>query len=235
MRLPVVPLLALVLVLQGVGVAALFDLRPMHWDAPAPQAPNPDSYKPVELAVARASRRAYTEQVERPLFVAGRRPVVETAAVAAPPEPEIDLDFLEEVQLLGVYGAGGDEGGIILRQEGEVKRIAVGARLESLTLARVDGMNAVFWDGRNEHVLRLTPRPRANAPQQPRVARAEVPTPLADAVDQPPEAPPVPEQSELPAEPAAAAVAPVPASPPPVPRPRLPRPPLPRPPLPPLP
>ena len=164
MKRPVTLLLIGILVAQLVAIAALLVLRPMKWEAPPPSLPNPDSLQTLDLASPLPDQARYVVQVQRPLFVPGRRPAVDAAPVV---EEAADSDVLENVQLLGVYGATGEEGGVILRYEGELKRIAVGKRLDALTLARVDGMNAVFWDGKKEHVLRLAPIPRAAPVQRP--------------------------------------------------------------------
>ena len=164
MKRPVTLLLVGVLVAQLAAIAALLALRPTRWEAPPPSLPNPDSLQTLALASPLPERARYAVQVQRPLFVPGRRPVVEAASIV---EETADSDVLEKVQLLGVYGASGEEGGVILRYDGELKRVAVGKRLDALTLARVDGMNAVFWDGKKEHVLRLAPIPRAAPVQRP--------------------------------------------------------------------
>ena len=159
-----VPVFMVVLLLQVAAISGLLILRPTHWASPPPEAPALDAFAPFVLE-REQSADAYPVQTERPLFVPGRRPVAQAVIPAA--SVTADTDFLKDVQLLGVYGTSGEEGGVILRYEGELKRVAVGKRLELLTLARIDGMNAVFWDGKKEHVLRLAPIPRAAPVQRP--------------------------------------------------------------------
>ena len=165
MKLPVVPLLLVVMGVQIIGVVASIVLQPSEWTAPEPELPAPDSLQAWELGREGLGNEIYVAQVERPLFSLSRRPVIERAVTPEPVGSKANV--LEDVQLLGVYGTSGEEGGVILRYEGELKRIAVGKRLDALTLARIDGMNAVFWDGKKEHVLRLAPIPRAAPVQRP--------------------------------------------------------------------
>lgn len=144
-----------ILVVQGLVLAAMVFTRPIHWQAPEVQLPAPDSLAVVTLQHVRPPDGGFTEQVERPLFVAGRRPITAEAV------QDVD-ESTKDLQLLGLFGPDGG-GGAIVSLAGNVRRVAIGARLGALTLTRIDRLDAVFWDGAAERVLRLKPLPRAGA------------------------------------------------------------------------
>lgn len=141
-----------ILVVQGLVLAAMVFGRPIHWQAPEVQLPAPDSLAAMTLQHAMPPDDGFIDQVERPLFVAGRRPIT-AEAVQAVDESTKDL------QLLGLFGPDGG-GGAIVSLAGNVRRVAIGAKVGALTLSRVDGLEAVFWDGATERIVRLKPLPR---------------------------------------------------------------------------
>src|SRR5690606_29803983 len=96
--------------------------------APAPVEPAASSLTVAEQLTRRVvSPQASAELRERPLFWEGRRAVVAAesgdAALARGRAPR-----LQDVQLLGVFGAG-DSGGVIALAKGRQQRIQVGEEL----------------------------------------------------------------------------------------------------------
>lgn len=142
--------------LQIAVFAAMVLGGPRHWLAPEVQPPSTELLAPVRLPPLMQSDEGYPEQVERPLFVAGRRPVVvETVA-----KPESDI---KDMQMLGLFGPDDGTGGVIVSMSGTIRRVAVGAKVGALTLVRIEGLNAIFWDGAAERSMRLRPMPRPGA------------------------------------------------------------------------
>lgn len=144
------------LVLQAVALAALLLGTPLHWQAPDVQLPAPDTLVPVTLQHSRPQNGGFTEQVERPLFVAGRR------SVAAESVQSVD-EATKDLKMLGLFGPADGTGGAIISMGGAVSRVAIGAKVGLLTLVRIDGLDAVLWDGAAERVVRLRPLPRPGA------------------------------------------------------------------------
>ena len=152
-------LLGSVLALQAGAMVFLWSTNPTTWTAPQPQAPAPDVILPVQVRPPQFETTAYSAQVERPLFVPGRRPLAAEAA----PAPSDDA---KDVQVLGIFGVDGAEGGVIVRLANEVKRVGIGQKLGGMTLLRLDGMEAVFLDGGREQRLKIKALPREAAPAQ---------------------------------------------------------------------
>lgn len=142
-----------VLVLQGAVLGAVVFGSPRHWQPPEVQLPAQESLVPVSLQSVTLSDSGFAEQVERPIFVAGRRPVT---AEQVPNADEATKDML----MLGLFGPDHGAGGAIVSLSGSIRRVAIGAKVGALTLRRIEGLNAVFWDGAAEKVLRLQPIPR---------------------------------------------------------------------------
>jgi hypothetical protein len=113
--------LALNLALAGALAYLWSDEERSRWAEPAALPPSLE-----DVAAAPASEPVdvsrYRETVERPLFVATRRPGPRKDPAA---EAEAAIDTLKDVRLLGTYGAG-ERGGIIVVNGGKVQRLAVG-------------------------------------------------------------------------------------------------------------
>lgn len=152
-----------VLALQVGAMAFLWSTNPVVWSAPQPQAPAADVIQPLQVQPLQREPTAYAVQVERPLFVPGRKPVVAESAPATADEPK-------DTQVLGIFGANGAEGGVIVRVANEVKRVGVGQKLGGMTLLRLDGMEAVFLNGAREQRLKIKVLPRDATPTQAQVA-----------------------------------------------------------------
>lgn len=132
------------LVLAGALVWLWSDESRRHWVEPEALPPALE-----EVAVVAAAEPAevsrYRETLERPLFVATRRPGPKKEPGG---EGQDAAEALRDVRLLGTYGAG-DKGGIIVVRAGKVERIPVGASIgqwkvgggegRGATLVRADG------------------------------------------------------------------------------------------------
>lgn len=190
-----------VLALQAGMMVFMWSANPRVWSAPQPQAPAADVIQPLQVQPPRVEPTAYSVQVERPLFVPGRRPLVAEAAPVA-------ADELKDTQILGIFGANGAEGGVIIRAANEVKRVGVGQKYGAMTLLRLDGMEAVFLNGGREQRIKIKALPSDTAPSQAQAAGQPrrqqpggttqrqvppVPAPPASAAESDPEAvvPPV--------------------------------------------
>lgn len=153
-------LLLLLCALLAVGVCVVLLLTPSRWVPPAPLPPELDSLQsPSMLAMPERVSRL-EETASRPLFIAGRRPVVEDesapAPVAQPDEP------FPEADLLGLFGSG-EESGVILSSEGKALRVRIGEEWSGWTLRSVDAAasSAHFVAaGRDEHILELKRQPQ---------------------------------------------------------------------------
>lgn len=141
-----------------------------RWNPPEPLAPGVESMVPFRYTPIVPDPDHYREQVARPLFVPGRRPV----EGAAPIREEAPLEMI----LVGLFGAEGEHRGAIVSTDDGVKRVAVGQRIGTLTLQGINGMTAVFSDGARARVLTLKPLPRtkpAEASQRNESASAPLP------------------------------------------------------------
>lgn len=131
----------------------------------------PEPVRPVlDEAMAAAAPEAvdvsrYRETIERPLFAPSRRPASrETTAEAAGPA----LDLARDVQLLGLYGAGG-KGGAIVRHKGKLERVPYGGRIGEWTIEGEEGRGAslVRSDGQRQQLqMALNAAPPAAASAQ---------------------------------------------------------------------
>lgn len=87
-----------------------------------PEALPPALEDAVAMAAAEPADVArYRETVERPLFAANRKP----APKSDPAQAQEAADALNDVRLLGTYGAG-ERGGIVIARGGKVERVAIG-------------------------------------------------------------------------------------------------------------
>lgn len=133
----------------------------------------PEPVRPVlDEAVAAAAPEAvdvsrYRETIERPLFAPNRRPASrEATAEAAGPA----VDLARDVQLLGLYGAGG-KGGAIVRNKGKLERVPYGGRIGEWTIEGEEGRGArlVRSDGQRQQLqmaLNSAPPPAAASAQE---------------------------------------------------------------------
>lgn len=130
----VIPLLVLANLALLAGLASRW-LTPegawigVHWAAPATQRPVLDGGAPLPPTGVEVGR--FVATLERPLFVATRRPPPPVAA-SAPPA----ADPLTDLRVLGIYG-NPQAGGVILRVDARVRRLKLGDSLNGWTLRSV--------------------------------------------------------------------------------------------------
>lgn len=138
MRLPLIGLLLVLIVLQAVVALVMLGGSPARWTPPAAEPPTASAATPLSLSFPTLDAGGYFAQVERPLFVPGRRPI-------SPDGQAMDADegLPADMRLIGIFGTDGD-GGVIVTVEGGLRRIPVGGRIGSAVLLRLEGRDAVF-------------------------------------------------------------------------------------------
>lgn len=147
---------AATLLLLNTALAALFAFAVISlgkgWQPPAPLVPDESTFAvnlPVSAPIDAASLNA---TLERPVFFASRRPLPPESVQAA---PVAVADPFEGVRAVGVYSAGGGQGGIIVVEAGASRRVAVGEKLGEWTLRSLSGLEARFARDDQEKVLEL--------------------------------------------------------------------------------
>ncbi|MCU0814468.1 MAG: hypothetical protein MUC32_09195 [Burkholderiaceae bacterium] len=143
------------------------ELRDVRWQPPQPVPPVLADAKPLpafDIDVVR-----YLATLERPLFLATRRPPPKPDEVAAAPPP----DPMPNIRLLGVYG-NDDVGGVIANVDGKVRRVRVGDSLSGRwVLKSRDGLRAVVARGDEQRTIELV---RSAAPPPETVAATDTDT-----------------------------------------------------------
>jgi len=139
MRVNFLTAVAALNVVLAVALAWLWsDDSRRHWSEPAPLAPAiAENVADAPAEPAEVSR--FRETLERPLFLASRRPGPKKDA-AGEAQEAVEL---RDVKLLGTYGAGG-KGGIIISRGGKVERVPVGASIGQWKVAGGEGRGAAL-------------------------------------------------------------------------------------------
>ena len=153
-----VELVAVALVLLCLVQLAWGALRLGFLSEPDPILPSLDVGGQGGAAGLEVVDAALSEEITgRPLFWESRRPLaaVPAAEEVAEEKPE-DAGELDEVQLVGIFGAG-KSAGIITLVEGKKRRILVGETLEGWTLDRVESDRAVLKNKGRSRELVLKP------------------------------------------------------------------------------
>lgn len=129
----------LVVDLALVAVAGVLWTRPVspHPEpaAIAPQLPDVGDGGAVKLPPDLTGKLHHA--VDRPLFFLSRRPVAEEPAAAAEPADEVS-----NIEVSGIFRLADGTGGLILRVDGQPKRVLVGESVGKWTLASVDESSA---------------------------------------------------------------------------------------------
>jgi hypothetical protein len=174
-----------ILVLVNAALAAALgwlwlDEGRARWVEPAAVAPALDEIAvPSPAPLAEVSR--YRETVERPLFVASRRP-----GAAKPAEAKGDADPLHDLRLLGLYGSG-SRGGAIVVQGGKTQRVRFGEKIGPWTIVSADGRSATLvrdQDRRSLAMALINEAPAMPKPAQAARARAAAEEPDEDAQEE---------------------------------------------------
>ena len=137
----------------------------VKWTAPAPQRPALEGGLALPQTGVDLSR--FVATLEKPLFVATRRPPPPPQAASAPGA----ADPLTDLRLLGVYG-NQQVGGVIFRVDSRVRRLKVGETLNGWTLRSVQA-NAVELT-RGDEVRSIEIKRTAGLEPQPTAADAPV-------------------------------------------------------------
>lgn len=177
MRRWTLPLLVLLVLALAAALAWLW-LRPdgrgaaLRWQPPAPLPPA--LAVPQPLPETDADLAHYVATLDRPLFVASRRPP------PPPPPTAVAVDTPPDLRVLGLYGRPGDAagGGMIARVEGQVRRVRVGEAVGRWTLKALQPGQAVLALGDTEQVYPLRrPAPDEAAPPSGDNAAPDSPAP----------------------------------------------------------
>lgn len=147
MKIKPVALLILVNLLAVCALAWMWldqnaNIRNVQWQAPTPIVPHIEKVNaPSQPATAAPNPILYIAILERPVFAPDRRPPPPPAPPAEPPPP----DPMANVQLMGLFS--GENGGVLARVEGKVRRIRVNDMIGAWTLKSVEAREASFAQG----------------------------------------------------------------------------------------
>ncbi|MCB1894141.1 MAG: hypothetical protein H6945_15970 [Zoogloeaceae bacterium] len=123
------------------------------WQPPTPIAPDAATFDVPHEVEAAIDPALLQTTLARPLFFPSRRPLpadgTDTAEVADAKE-----DALADLQLLGLFSTGRG-GGLIVREDGVSRRVAVGGTVGNWTLVALNGLEARFKRGDEEALLQL--------------------------------------------------------------------------------
>ena len=167
---------ALVCVLAAMWLGPQGALRHTNWTEPAPKSPSLDDATKSLLQINPAVNAAFPQVLERPVFVAERRPELPkppTDAQAAAPVP-IALD---EVVLTGIV-TGPKLTALLARVEGAPRMLKVGDHVGEWSLDRIRGRVASFSHAGQTRELTLKPSYIGDA-----AAPGAAPAPAAAAVN----------------------------------------------------
>lgn len=158
MRRWLIPLLAvlnvaLLLLLMSRWMTPDGQMRTVRWQPPGALPVQFEGWAPLPDVGVDLSR--YVATLERPLFVASRRP-------PPPPAPPKPVETLPAVRVLAVYGAmapaGGASspaGGIIARVDGVVRRLRVGEHIGGWQIEQVSRSEVVLSQGADRQTVAL--------------------------------------------------------------------------------
>lgn len=140
--------------------------RPNNWVAPAPLvstgAAANAGVSPTASGISNPAQ--YMAILDRPMFAPDRRPPPPPEPPAPPPPP----DPLANFTLYGVYGTG-EQGGILIKSDGRVRRIRAGEGLGDWTVQAVQGRQVTLIRADETRTLTLAhvygARPKTDVPQ----------------------------------------------------------------------
>ena len=140
---------ALLGALLVLGLAAVWLLLTLVWVPEIDGRRPPEALLAYPSAVGQDDPQSVTETydfVDRPLFLAGRRPVVvaETSDDSAPEQQATEVVSLDGFSLLGVFSSQGVGGVMLKSDDGDSVRLFVGQELQGMTLAGVESRGALF-------------------------------------------------------------------------------------------
>lgn len=130
--------------------------RVLFLPAPEPHLPAESSLRVAGVAGAEQAQELATDLTERPLFWYGRKPYEPPAAevvVSEAPEEVLEM-AIDEVQLVGVLGAG-DQSGIIVTHAGASRRLALDDEIEGWSFVGLSDDGARFASEGRTRVLTM--------------------------------------------------------------------------------
>lgn len=162
------PLLVLLNLALLAGIGGLWLFGETRWEAPAAQAPDPESLATHGIKREVVLAEALPQTLQRPLFAQTRRPPppVEEVVAEAPPGP----DPLQDVLLLGVFTVGGEKH-LMLRAENKVSRLKQGDSFGPWKIGALDDRIVTFVQGAERRQLELKRAPQPVAARTPPAAR----------------------------------------------------------------
>lgn len=145
------PAMSRLLVLINVGlvvaIVAVWALGSSRWQAPEPVAPDRALFALPDATVTAADAYSRDTLLDRPVFLASRRPFPPepVAAAGGAPKAAAAPDALDSARLTGLLddGAGAVA---ILNVDGKSRRLRQGDMLDGWTLQSVERQSAVFAD-----------------------------------------------------------------------------------------
>lgn len=146
-----------------VAAAAYLWTNPVRsWPEPAAVMPDiGDSLVVTQSEGAAIDLTRLTETIDRPLFVATRRPPPPPAPEAPPPAK----DPLEGVKISGLFVSKDGRGGVIVQVEGKLRRVLTGESIGAWQLAQINGRDVKLTkDGGETATLHLGYAPQPSAP-----------------------------------------------------------------------
>ena len=116
------------------------------WESPAAIVPDAAALTPFAVKRIGPDGAMLSAIVDRPLFVADRRSATAETEVAETIAP---ADIFNNISLVGIIGKGA-ESVVIVRVNGQTRRIRQGDQLEGWTLQETDGRTAWFGHGADQ-------------------------------------------------------------------------------------
>lgn len=149
LELAVLLLVAVLLVVLGLGAYRLYSLGP-----PDPVMPAADSLTTGQpLRPARPTEEQVAELRGRPLFWASRRPPAE--GVAETKAEDSKAGEIDGIRLVGVFGSGDSAGIMVTVNDSARKRLQLGDKINGWKLEEVAGIEAVLSAGPRRKTLVL--------------------------------------------------------------------------------
>ena len=159
-----------------------------EWQRPVPLPEQPEGNAPVSLPQPSAPNSqigdidAFTEFVERPLFVSGRRPPAEGADAAkegpTATEAATEPGELADARLSAIIVDGDRFVALVERRNGSIDRLSVGGKLDNWAVEQINDDNVVLAANGRSHTLQVyrfdLPPPKQRPRKQ---TRRQRPTP----------------------------------------------------------
>lgn len=126
------------------------------------------------IAAVKPAAEAYAEMVERPLFIQGRKPIVEADPTSK--TPNVDTGQIDEWLLIGVYNKGKDQMALFAKKNEAKKyqKISSGQMILGWLLKEIQPDRVILEQGGQEKSIALRkPRPDSKLPMRGKPAAAK--------------------------------------------------------------